>query len=505
MLTQLIQHLIKRRIKRIKGFMYHPHETQERLFNHLITTASTTAWGRRFGYREIKTYQQFKERIPISTYEQLFPYIKRQLYGEQNVLWPTKISNFAKSSGTTNARSKYIPISKESLNGGHFKAGIDMIAIYLNRYPKSSFLKGKNISVGGSLQKNPDMPAITCGDISAVIMKNLPFWAEYLRVPKLKVSLMAQWEEKIRKMAQITSKQNITGMSGVPTWIIVLLRHTLEITGKQNILEVWPNIEVFSHGAVAFGPYRQIFRQLIPKDDFHYMEIYNASEGFFAIQDTDAADEMLLLLDHGVYYEFIPLENADDENPPVCPLAQVQIGKNYALLISTNGGLWRYKIGDTIRFTSLEPYRIKISGRTKHFINAFGEEVIIENANTAVSAACQQTDAVITDFTVAPIYLETNKKGGHEWIIEFEKLPKSVAQFTEIVDSKLREVNSDYDAKRYQNMALVMPKIHDVPKGTFYLWMKNRNKLGGQYKVPRLSNNREYVDSILNMLAHRSS
>jgi hypothetical protein len=328
-------------------------------------------------------------------------------------------------------------------------------------------------------------------------MKNLPIWAEFLRTPSLEIALMSKWEEKIEKIAQTTIKENVTALSGVPTWTIVILQRILEITGKPNICEVWENIEAFFHGAVAFAPYKSLFRSLIPAETMNYMETYNASEGFFGIQDQKNSDELLLMLDYGVYYEFIPMEHFEEENPKTLGLDEVEIGKNYALVISTNSGLWRYKIGDTVRFTSLSPYRIKITGRTKHFINAFGEELVIENADTAIEKACKQTGAMVNDYTAAPIYLEIGNKGGHEWIIEFEKEPDSLEKFVHVLDETLRQVNSDYDAKRYMDIALVMPKVHQVPKGTFYEWMRKRGKLGGQNKVPRLSNSRTYVEDIL--------
>ncbi|MDX5420845.1 MAG: GH3 auxin-responsive promoter family protein, partial [Hymenobacteraceae bacterium] len=432
---------MKKRIHQIDLFRKYPHEVQEELFQNLITTAKGTEWGQQYGFADMRSVKTFQERVPISTYEDLYPYIERVIKGEQNVLWPSKIEWFAKSSGTTNARSKYIPVSPESLEDCHYKGGKDMLSIYVNNYPDTKLFTGKGLSIGGSHRPSELNPKVSCGDVSAVIMQNLPIWAEAMRTPPLKVALMDKWEEKIEKMVEVTVPEHVTSLSGVPTWTYVLLKRILEVTGKKNILEVWPNLELFTHGAVAFGPYRQLFRELIPSPRMHYLEVYNASEGFFGIQDQrDTEDEMLLMLDYGVYYEFIPMDQFGEEQPKALTLDQVELGKNYALVISTNAGLWRYKIGDTIRFTNLKPYRIKISGRTKHFINAFGEEVIVENAEVAVTKACQVTGAIISNFTAAPVYMESGKRGGHEWLIEFEKEPDNLQKFTRTLDETLREV-----------------------------------------------------------------
>jgi hypothetical protein len=493
---------MKKRIDQIDWFRNNPHEAQEKVFKTLISSARNTEWGKTYGYTDIKSSREFQQRVPISTYEDIFPYFERILQGEQNVLWPTKIEWFSKSSGTTNARSKYIPVSPESLEDCHYKGGKDMLSIYVNNFPETKVFSGKALSIGGSHKPSEYNSKISCGDVSAVIMQNLPIWAEAIRTPPLKVALMDHWDEKIEKMVQLTVPENVTSMSGVPTWTYVLLKRILEVTGKKNITEVWPNLELFNHGAVAFGPYRQLFRDIIPSPKMNYMEVYNASEGFFGIQDHwDTEDEMLLMLDYGVFYEFIPINQLEEEQPVVLTLDQVEQGKNYALLISTNAGLWRYKIGDTVRFTSLKPYRIKISGRTKHFINAFGEEVIVENAEAAITRACDETGAIITNFTAAPIYMESGKRGGHEWLIEFEKGPDSQQRFNELLDQTLREVNSDYDAKRHKDIALQEPIIHAVPAGTFINWLRQKGKMGGQHKVPRLSNTREYLDEILELLS----
>ncbi|WP_165838141.1 GH3 auxin-responsive promoter family protein [Pontibacter arcticus] len=497
-INSIVTWVIKKRIHDIDLFRKYPHDVQQELFQNLLHTAKGTEWGKKYGYGDTLSVREFQERVPISTYEDLFPYIERGLKGEQNILWPTKIDWYAKSSGTTNARSKYIPVSPESLEDCHYKGGKDMLSIYVNNYPDTKLFTGKGLSIGGSHRPSEYNAKVSCGDVSAVIMQNLPIWAEAMRTPPLKVALMDKWDEKIEKMVELTVNENVTSMSGVPTWTYLLFKRILEVTGKKDITEVWPNLELFTHGAVAFGPYRQLFKEIIPTDKMHYMEVYNASEGFFGIQDQrDTEDEMLLMLDYGVYYEFIPMDQFEAEQPTTLTLDQVEVGKNYALVISTNAGLWRYKIGDTIRFTSIDPYRIKISGRTKHFINAFGEEVIVENAEEAITRASQQTGAIITNFTAAPVFMESGKRGGHEWLIEFEKAPDNLARFTQVLDETLREINSDYDAKRQQDIALQEPIVHATQPGTFTNWLRHKGKLGGQNKVPRLSNSREYLEEIM--------
>jgi hypothetical protein len=483
---------------RIEEHFKNPLELQHTSLDELIFSGRNTEWGKKYGYSEIGNYEQFKARVPISTYEEIFPYIDRMMHGEQNVLWASPISWFSKSSGTTNARSKFIPVSKESLENCHMMGGKDMITLLINNKPETRIFEGKGLSIGGSLSNNPLNSSLLLGDVSAVVMKNLPIWAQIIRTPSLDVALMDDWDQKIEKMAIETSKENVTSILGVPTWTLVLIEKILEITGKKSILEVWPNFEFLVHGAVAFGPYREMFQNLVfPSSEVRFLEIYNASEGFFAIQDDlSLPDEMLLMLDYGIFYEFIPIGPHGEEVDQIVSLDQVMLGVNYAMLITTNSGLWRYKIGDTVKFTSILPYRIKISGRTKHFINAFGEELIIENAEKAISVACIQTNSEIKDYTAAPAYMEGGKKGSHEWVVEFSKAPKDLRIFVEILDRTLREVNSDYDAKRSYDLVLELPQVLVAPKGTFYAWMRARGKLGGQHKVPRLSNNREFIDGV---------
>lgn len=481
-------------------FMKYPDEVQDEWFASLINDAIGTEWGKKYDYRSIENLRQFKERVPIQNYDTLKPYIERMLNGEQNILWPSEIKWFAKSSGTTNDRSKFIPVSEESLEECHFKGGKDMLAIYCNNRPDAKMFTGKSLVLGGSHQINQLSPDSFYGDLSAVIIKNLPFWAEMLRTPDMSIALMDNYEEKIEKMARATIDINVTNIAGVPTWTIILAKRILEITGKQNLLEVWPHLELYVHGAVNFDPYRAQFKKLIPNKEMYYLETYNASEGFFGIQDQSDSNDLLLMLDYGIYYEFIPLENVDKENPDTLSLSEVEKDKNYAMVISTNAGLWRYMIGDTVKFTSLSPYRVRITGRTKHFINAFGEEVIIDNAEKALNKACADTGAHIRDYTACPIYFNEDEPGAHEWIIEFEKKPKEFERFVDILDNTLREVNSDYDAKRFKDMALKRPTVHSAPNNTFYNWLKAKGKLGGQHKVPRLANERKYVEEILKMM-----
>jgi hypothetical protein len=503
-INSIFSWVMLKRMHQIELFLKYPIEVQQELFDKLISTAKNTVFGREHDFVNIKNEQDFRNKVPIRNYEVIFPYIDRLLKGEQQVLWPSDVKWFAKSSGTTNNRSKFIPVTDEALEDCHFKGGKDMISIYLNNFPDSKAFSGKGLVIGGSHQINQfDKNSKSYyGDVSAVIIKNLPFWTQIKKTPSLDIALMSEWEEKIEKMAQITSEENVTSIYGVPTWTVVLIKKILELKNANDILEVWPNLQLFVHGAVSFLPYQRLFQELIPSDNMRYMETYNASEGFFGIQDKKKSGELLLMLDYGIFYEFIPFEEIHKEDPKVISLEEVEIGKNYAMIISTNAGLWRYMIGDTIKFTSKYPFRIKITGRTKHYINAFGEELIIENAEQGISHACAKTGAIIGDYTAGPTYIGQRNRGRHEWIIEFKKSPEDMNKFVEILDRTIRKLNSDYDAKRYKNMALEKPLIHAVEDGTFYTWMKKRDKLGGQNKVPRLANTREYLDDILNMISN---
>lgn len=502
-LNSFMSWVFKTRLGQIENFKKNPIQTQKTVLFDLVDAGRKTEFGKKYNFSEIKSYQDFANNVPLFDYDSFKPYIDRTMQGKQGVIWNTEIEWFSKSSGTTSSRSKYIPVTEESLEECHYKGGKDMLSLYVNNYPNSKLFSGKNLTIGGTLEKNPLNPQGTAkaGDISAVIMKNLPIWAQFVRTPTLETALMSEWESKIEKMAHETMNENVVSLAGVPTWTVVLLRRILELKKAKHILEVWPNLEVFFHGAVAFGPYRSLFRELIPSDKMRYMETYNASEGFFGIQDQPNSDEMLLLLDYGIFYEFIPMEDWETENPKVIPLQEVEVDKNYAIVISTNGGLWRYKIGDTIRFTSISPYRFKISGRTKHFINAFGEEVIVENAEQAIAFAADKTNSSILNFTAAPVYFSTEEnQGAHEWIIEFKNPPEDAAVFNAHLDDELRRINSDYDAKRYKNLALKEPIIHFAPAGLFEKWLGKKGKLGGQHKVPRLSNDRGYLEELLDLL-----
>lgn len=496
-INSILSWVMKKRIHQIEFFMKYPYEVQEEWLHSLILTSKHTEWGKKFDFKSIESVDEFKRRIPIQNYDTLKPYIERMLQGEQNVLWPSEIKWFAKSSGTTSDKSKFIPVSTESLEECHYKGGKDLLSIYCHNRPETKIFTGKCLVLGGSHQINHLNEESQYGDLSAVLIKNLPIWAEFHRTPELAIALMDNWEEKIEMMANSTIPVNVTNISGVPTWTIILAKRILEITGKDNLLEVWPNLELYFHGAVSFAPYKGQFNKLIPSKEMYYLETYNASEGFFGIQDQDNSNEMLLMLDYGIYYEFIPMEEIEKEFPRSLDLSEVELNKNYAMVISTNAGLWRYMIGDTIKFTSLEPHRIQITGRTKHFINAFGEELIIDNAENALIEACKETGAIIKDYTAGPIYFGNDSTGGHEWIIEFEKQPNNIEQFNIILDNSLKSFNSDYEAKRKGDLALKFPKVHVAAENTFYNWMKSRGKLGGQHKVPRLSNNRQYLEEIL--------
>lgn len=496
MLNTITSWFLKRRINQIEAFVNDPHQVQERVLKELTQAAKDTEIGRLYNFAEVKDYNDFARNTPVVTYEDFEPYIQRAREGERNVFWPSAIKWFAKSSGTTNAKSKFIPVSNEALEFCHYKSGKDMLCLYLNNNEGAQLFKGKSLRLGGSKQLY-EQNGTYFGDLSAILIENLPFWAEWSCTPGNKVSQMSEWESKLQAIIAEAKNENVTSIVGVPSWMLVLLNRLLESTGKKHLLELWPNLEVYFHGGVSFVPYREQYRNIIPSEGFRYYETYNASEGFFGIQDRNNSDEMLLMLDYGIFYEFIPMDSFGTGEEKVIPLSEVELGKNYAMVISTNAGLWRYLIGDTVRFTSVVPYRIKITGRTKHFINVFGEELIIENAERALQKACEYTNSSIKDYTAAPIFMEGKEKGGHEWVIEFERAPDNLEKFTEILDLELQKQNSDYEAKRYNNMTLNMPKVHAARVGLFHDWLKGKDKLGGQNKVPRLSNSREYVEELL--------
>ncbi len=504
-INSIVSWLNVKRIYNIDLFRKYPYNVQKETFSRLISFAKETEWGRRYGYYDDMSVEEFQARVPLQNYDDLKPYVERLRNGEQNILWPTEIRWFAKSSGTTSDKSKFIPVSNEALEDCHFRGGKDVLAIYTNNYPDTNVLKGKVLTLGGSHQINNFSNQSYYGDLSAILIENLPFWSTFIRTPSSKIALLAEWEEKLEKLAMHTVNENVTNIAGVPSWVLVLIKYILDYTGKSNILEVWPNLELFTHGGVSFAPYREQYQAIIPSSSMHYLETYNASEGFFGIQDDPSQEDMLLMLDYGIFYEFIALENIHDENPPALTIKDVEKDVNYAIVISTNSGLWRYVIGDTIYFTSLFPHKFKISGRTKHFINAFGEEVIIDNAERALMIACQKTGALISEFTAAPVFMDDRAKGSHEWMIEFEKEPSSLEAFTRELDTALQSINSDYEAKRYKDITLVLPKVNVMPRGTFYQWFQERGKLGGQNKMPRLSNERKYIDELKLIINQRSS
>lgn len=497
LIQNITARIFKTNVTRIQRVINDPVHYQQKTFDNLIALSKNTEWGKQYGYADIKTVEDFKNRFPVQDYDTLKPFIDRIMHGEQNILWSSNISWFAKSSGTTSDKSKFIPVTDMALKECHYKAGRDVIAMYLLNNPESKLFTGKTLLMGGSHQINNLNHYSKFGDVSAVMMQNMPVFGRYAMTPSLKIALMNEWESKIEAMANYTLHQNVTSIAGVPTWTIVLIRRLFEMTGKNNLSDIWPNLELYIHGGVSFKPYKTQFNELIHGENMHYVETYNASEGFFAFQDQLNSDELLLMPDYGIFYEFIPMEEFDSENPKTITLGEVEIGKNYAVVISTNAGLWRYKIGDTIKFTSVKPYRIHISGRVKHFINAFGEELIVDNSDHAIAEASKQTHAKVTDYTAGPIYIEGNEKGGHEWIIEFDALPADINLFTEILDKTLQSLNSDYEAKRHKDMALKLPVVHVAPKGTFYEWLKSKGKLGGQHKIPRLSNDRKYLEEIM--------
>ncbi|MEN0003116.1 MAG: GH3 auxin-responsive promoter family protein [Bacteroidota bacterium] len=491
---------LKLHYKKVQFFSEHPQEAQRRELERLISQTKHTEWGKKYDLDSIQNGAQLAQRIPIQDYESVKPFIHRMMLGEKDVLWPGQIKNFAKSSGTTSDRSKYIPVPDENHKRNHVRGGWHLLSLMYHNMEKPTVFEGKTLVIGGSAEPYADFPASRVGDVSAIILSKMPGVAKAKHCPSMDIALLPDFEEKLEKIAQLAIKEDIRMIAGTPTWLVILLRRVIEITGASNALEVWKNLQIYVHGAVSFTPYRERFQQLIPSPTFAYQETYNASEGYFAVQSEFGVQDMLLFLDNGNFYEFIPMEEWDKEFPKTLQLHEVEVGKNYALVVSTNSGLWRYKIGDTITFTSTSPYRLKITGRTKQFINAFGEEVMVANTDKALQQTCEETNAVVKEYTAAPIYFEVGKKGGHEWLIEFERAPQNVDHFAKALDHHLQAVNSDYAAKRFNDLALAPLKLRAVPQGTFYKWMKTRGKLGGQHKVPRLSNQRTFVDGILNIL-----
>jgi len=487
---------LKKRIHQIEFFLKYPHEVQEELLLAMLQDCENTVIGNKYDFSSIKSYSTFAERVPVSQYEDLQPLIEQTRQGYQNVFWHSPIKWFAKSSGTTNAKSKFVPVSADALEDCHYKGSKDLLCLYLNNNEESNLFLGKSLRLGGSSQIYENNNTYF-GDLSAILIENMPLWAEFSSTPSSKISLMSEWETKLAAIINETRNENVTSFAGVPSWMLVLLNRILNENRKTNLFDLWPNLEVYFHGGVSFEPYREQFKRILPNQDFKYYEIYNASEGFFAIQDLNNSSDLLLMLDYGIFYEFIPMDTFGTPNQKTIPLSQVEIGKNYAIVITTNSGLWRYLIGDTVRFTSISPYRIRITGRTKHHINVFGEELMIENTETALAKTCAVHACEVKDYTVAPIFMEENQKGAHEWIIEFTKQPNDITHFQKTLDETLQTLNSDYEAKRYNNMTLNPLVINVARENLFYDWLKENNKLGGQNKIPRLSNQRDYLEQLL--------
>jgi hypothetical protein len=488
-----------KRLHQIELFMKYPNEVQQEWFTRLIESGRETEFGEQYGFTDIRNYSDFISNVPVQSYDSLKPWIERTRNGEQHLLWPTEVKWFAKSSGTTNDKSKLIPVTEESLKDCHFYAGKDMITLYCSNYPDHQLFTGKNLALGGSHRTDEhDYHETYQGDVSAIVIQNLPLWADYFRAPNVDIALMSEWNEKLISIAETTKNENVVSLAGVPSWMIVVLHKVLELSGKKTIAEVWPNLEVYFHGGVSLNPYRAQLKELLGKQ-INYLELYNASEGFFGMQDQKESGELLLMLDYGIFYEFIPQSEWDKENPKTLELHETVIGEPYAILITTTGGLWRYSLGDTIEFTSVIPYRFRITGRTKSFINVFGEELMEGNAEKALQLTCEKTGASINEYTAAAVFSDDKKQAYHEWAIEFIRQPNDLNYFAEVLDNTLKSLNSDYEAKRYGNHILLPLKVTTVHSGTFHRWFKHKGKQGGQYKIPRLSNERKVLDEVLSL------
>lgn len=492
---------MKKRMHQIELFIKYPADVQQEWMMRLLYDAANTEFGKLHGFEKVKNYRQFSEQVPLQDYESLKPYIERMRRGEQNLLWHSDIKWFAKSSGTTD-KSKFLPVSQESLDGCHYNAGRDMITLHCYNNPETQLFTGKNLALGGSFKEDHfENHHSFHGDVSAIIIRNLPMWADFFRAPEVSIALMDEWESKLEQMALSMMDENVTSLAGVPSWMLVLLKRILEKKKLTTIREVWPNLEVYFHGGVSFAPYKDQFIRLFGNDKVSFLQLYNASEGFFGIQDQLRSDELLLMLDYGIFYEFIELKDLSSGNTSgAIPLDEVKAGVDYAMIISTNAGLWRYQLGDVIRFTSTNPYRFRISGRTKQHINVFGEEMMVHNADIAIATACEKTHAMVKDYTVAPVFM-SNDSGAHEWLIEFEKEPNNFDFFCSVLDETLKKQNSDYEAKRYNNYVLHFPHIKKMPPNSFYNWLKQNSKVGGQFKIPRLSNDRKILEEIVEINA----
>lgn len=496
-LTHIIRPIFSSRLRELDRYATQAQQLQLDVLKRLLSKASDTQWGHQHGYNNTLSYQQFAQQTPVNTYEDLKGYIDEMRQGKADLLWPGKVKWYAKSSGTTNDKSKFIPVSKDGLHDIHYAGGTDCVTWYLRNNPKSKLFDGKALILGGSHAPNYNQKNSLVGDLSAILIENISPLVNLVRTPKKKTALLSDFEIKRTRIAQEAIKKNVTNLSGVPSWMMSVLNRVLEISGANNICEVWPNLEVFFHGGVAFSPYREQYKHLIPSESMHYMETYNASEGFFGLQDDPTDPAMSLMVDYGIFYEFISMDEFDDEHPTVLPLWDVEVGKNYAMVISTTCGLWRYLIGDTIKFTQKDPYKFIITGRTKFFINAFGEELIVDNAEKGLAEACNQTGAQVLEYTAAPVYMDEHGKCRHQWLIEFSKEPEDINAFARILDLALQKINSDYEAKRYKDITLQPLEIIKARNGVFNDWLKQKGRLGGQHKIPRLSNKREYIEQIL--------
>ncbi len=494
------------RYRQIQNFMDNPHEVQANLLAQLITAGSSTEYGKKYSFSSIKDLNDFSKALPLTDYEDMKPYIERMMMGEKSILWPGQVKWFSKSSGTTSSKSKFIPVSHINLKHGHIKSSWDVVTLLYHNKPDSMVFAQKNLVMGGTVSTFEKYPDTKYGDISGIMLQNMPPIGRPFYTPDFHTAVMPNWDKKIERMVEICTKEKVTMFGGVPTWTIVLFRKILEATGKSNIKEVWPDVQTYVHGGVSFEPYREQFQAFLPFEEMNYVEVYNASEGYFAIQDNASTNDMLLLLDNGSYYEFIPMTCWGTKDEKAIPLSEVKEGENYAIVISTTSGLWRYQPGDTIVFTSTSPYKIKITGRTKHYINVFGEELMVSNAEKALAMTCKELHSSIVDFTVAPVFIKgKDGKGGHEWAIEFDRFPDNLSNFAALLDSNLKKVNSDYEAKRYKDMALVQLKLNAVPKGTFLGWLESKGKVGAQNKIPRLCNTRTFLEQILELHVTRLS
>jgi hypothetical protein len=500
LVNEVMKVTLKMQLQRVERYMQDPGAAQEEWFENLLFAARNTEIGRQYGFEDIKNPAQFAERVPVHDYDALKDRITRMMHGERDVLWPGEITWYSKSSGTTSDKSKYIPVPPSNLEQCHIAGSWDAMALLYNHRNDLQIFRRRNLLMPGSFASLPEHPQTRYGDVSAVLTQHMPFVARWFYTPDFETALLPNFEDKIRKVAETCSQQDdIVMFGGVPTWLIVLFRMILERTGKDNLLEVWPHLQAYMHGGVGFAPYRKTFQEFIPDDKFVYQEIYNASEGFFGAQCDFDREDMLLLADNGVFYEFVPMDEWEKAHPRTVLLEDVEIGKSYAILISSNNGLWRYQPGDTVVFTRKYPHCFRISGRTKQFINAFGEEVMVGDTDKALALTCAATDAVVAEYTAGPVYFgsSNNSRGGHEWIIEFTKPPANLDEFAELLDTNLQRINSDYEAKRYKGMALAPLRLRSVPKETFMRWMRERGRVSSQAKVPRLANHRDYIEGIL--------